>query len=241
MAYPIKKTSWAQGIYDVSVVQLEQLGNLRILDDGRKFRYAKAAGTVGNGKALEATYDADANMVAQAPPTIAIGAVAFTFVPGGNVTYLENELAGGFVITTEATGLGQTYKIAGNTAEIAGTSLPITLEDPFVTATDTANTKMSVYPSVYSAAIIAATITNPILGIATQPLAAGDFAWIQTSGPCACLIAGTPAIGSYVIANATDGSLGIGAMAVSSPLVGVVINTAGATGKYYMVDLKIDG
>ena len=240
MTFPLKKTAWSQGIYEIATYQKEELGALRILNDGRMFRYMKSAATIAAGKAIEATDEADSNLEAQGLPTIAVGAKTFTFTPGGAVTYVDDYFRGGWLVITEGTGLGQTYKIAGNVAEAAGTVLPIILEDAIVTATDTANSKGSVYPSTYLRGIVAATITNPVLGIATQPLSALDYAWIQTRGPCACLIAGTPAIGSYIIANATDGSLGISSMAVSSPLVGVVIGTAGADTKYYMVDLKID-
>jgi hypothetical protein len=240
MGFPLKKTAWNQGVQEVSTYQQEELGAFRLLNDGRGYRYCRANATITAGKAIEAVDEADANMVAQALPLIAIGDKTFTFTPGGNVTYAEDALRGGWFIVTEGTGAGQTYKIAGNVAESVGTVLPIILEEAVVTATDTATSKGTISRSAYMDVIVAATITKPILGIATTALAAGNYAWIQTKGYCACLITGTPAIGSDIIANATDGSLGIGAEAVTSRVIGRCVQTAGATGKYYMVDLQID-
>ena len=73
------------------------------------------------------------------------------------------------VMVTEGTGLGQIYEIEGNVAEVAGTVLPITLVEAMVTATNTANSKGSVYPSIYRSAIVAATITNPVIGVSINP------------------------------------------------------------------------
>ena len=38
----MKTVGFAQGLYEVSSIQKEELGMLRIEPDGRKFRYAKA-------------------------------------------------------------------------------------------------------------------------------------------------------------------------------------------------------
>jgi hypothetical protein len=238
----LRQGAWNQGIYEVSTVPKEHLGTLRISSTGEKYRYASFNATIPGGNLCEQVPDGDANMVAQAAPTVAIAAKTFTFTPGGAVTYGDNELQGGSVMTTEGTGLGQIRRIAGNVAESAGTVLPIILEEGFAVATSTADTKMSVYPSEYRKVIKAATITNPIVGIAVGTVAALNWGWLQTAGLCCCLVTGTPALGAYVIANATDGSVGIADddVAVGSQIVGVIKNTAGATGKYYPVWLLIE-
>ncbi|MHA2163012.1 MAG: hypothetical protein ACXABF_11365 [Candidatus Thorarchaeota archaeon] len=240
MSAVLKKTAFSQGVNEVSTVQQERLGTLRILEDGRKFRYASINATIGAGKAVEAVAEGDANLIAQALPTIAANAKSFTFTPGGAVTYIENYFADGYAQVSEGTGLGQQWQIAGSGAEVAGTVLPIQLYEGVQTATDTTDSKGSVFPNPYHLVILAATITNPVMGIATQDLVAARFAWLQTGGHAVALITGTPAIGVYLIANATDGSLGIRAGAETSFHVGYVIGVAGATGKYYPVMLTID-
>lgn len=238
----LRQDAWNHGTYEVSTVGKEPFGALRIGWDGSKYRYASFNAVIPGGNLCEQVPDGDANMVAQAMPTIAIGAKTFTFTPGGAVTYAENELQGGYVMTTEGTGLGQIRRIAGNTAEAAGTVLPIELEEGFAVATDTADTKGSVYPSQYRLVIKAATITNPVVGVAVATQAAGQYGWLQTAGLSCVLVTGTPALGSYVIANATDGSVGIAAASIArtSQIIGVIVNTAGATGKYYPVMLLME-
>jgi hypothetical protein len=240
MSAVLKKTAFSQGVNEVSTVQQEKLGTLRILEDGRKFRYASINATVGAGQAAEMVVEGDANIIAQTLPTIAAEAKSFTYTPGGNVTYIENYFADGYCSVSEGTGAGQQWQIAGSGAEVAGTVLPIQLTEGIQTATDTTDSKGSIFPNPYHLVILAATITNPVLGIATQDLVAARFAWLQTGGHAVALITGTPAIGSYLIANATDGSLGVSSMAATSFHVGYVCSVAGATGKYYPVMLTID-
>lgn len=238
----LKQGGWNQGIYEVSVVPKEPYGTFRITGDGGKYRYAGFNATIPGGNLCEPVPDGDANMVAQTAPTIAIGAKTFTFTPGGNVDYGDNELQGGSFMVTAGTGLGQIRRIAGNVAEAAGTVLPIILEEGLTVATDTTDSKGSIYPSVYRQVIKAATITNPVVGITVGTVAALTWGWVQRGGLSCCLIAGTPALGAYLIANATDGSLGIADddVAVGSQIVGVVVNTAGAAGKYYPVWLLLE-
>ena len=239
--YPQKTSGWAQGIHESSTTQLERIGALRVLDDGRKFRYCRSGAAVTIAKAVEASGITEANLTAQSLPSIAIGAYTFTYTPGGAVTYAENFFQNGYLQVSEGTGVGQNLSIEGNAAEVAGTVLPITLREPPYVAIDTADAKGTLIANEYSYAITAATITNPVIGL--QQVAAGAanvYSWVQTGGVAVALITGTPAIGSYLIANATDGSLGVSSMAATSFHVGYVASIAGATGKYYPVVLTID-
>ena len=239
--YPQKTSGWAQGIHESSAVQLERIGALRILDDGRKFRYCRSGAAVTIAKAIEASAVTEASLTAQAPPDIAIGAFTFTYTPGGNVTYITNYFQNGFVSVSEGTGVGQILRIEGNEAEAVGTVLPITLAEAPYVAIENASAKMTVMANEYCYGITAATITNPVIGVQVVAAGAGNiYTWVQTGGPAVCLITGTPAIGSYLIANATDGSLGINSMAASSFHAGYVATVAGANGKYYPVVLTID-
>jgi hypothetical protein len=239
--FPQKTSGWAQGIHESSVVQLERIGALRTLDDGRKFRYCRSGAAVTIAKAIEASAVTAADITAQAPPDIAIGAFTFTFVAGGNVTYIENYFQNGFVSFSEGVGLGQILRVEGNAAEVAGTSLPITLAEAPYVAVENATALMTLMANEYCYGITAATITNPVIGV--QVVAAGAanvYTWVQTGGPAVCLITGTPQIGSYIIPNATDGSLGVSSMAATSFHAGYVATVAGANGKYYPVVLTID-
>jgi hypothetical protein len=241
MSLPFKQGSWAQGIYEQSDVQLEKPGALRILEDGRKFRYACSGAAVTVAKAVEGSDIVVANGTAQGLPTISANALSFTYTWGGAVTYVQDYFMNGFVQVTEGTGLGQNLLITNSAAVSAGTTAVIRIADPLLTATDTANSKGTIMSNEYRYVITAATITNPVLGLqVVAASAANKWGWVQTGGPAVALITGTPAIGSYLIANATDGSLGVSSMAATSFHVGYVATVAGATGKYYPVVLTID-
>lgn len=237
----LKQASWAQGIYEVSSTQLERLGTLRILRDGRKFRYMQSGAAITIGKAVEGSAITVANLTAQALPTTSAAALTLTYTAGGAVTYVANYFRDGYLQVTEGTGLGQNLAIEASGAVAAGTEIALTLQDALPVALNNADSKGTLMSSAYNYGITAATITNPIIGITQYAFgAAARFGWVQTGGPAVALITGTPAIGSYLIAHATNGSLGVSSMAATSYHVGFVFAVAGATGKYYPVWLTID-
>jgi len=237
----MKTSGWAQGIHETSAVQLERIGALRTLDDGRKFRYSRSGAAQDVGKALEASAVTEANITAQNMPTVNAGAFTFAYTAGGNVTYRTNYFQNGYLTISEGTtGTGQCLRIEGNEAEDTGTALPITLaEAPYVTINTDALGTICASPYVYT--ITAATITNPVIGVCVVVAAAAEvYTWVQTRGHACALIAGTPAVGEFLIPNATDGSLGTSAMAKTSQNAGFVDSVAGANTKYYPVFLTID-
>jgi len=237
-----KNSGWNQGIYEESAVQLEELGTLRIMEDGRKFRYARAGDAITVGKAVEGSAITVANLTAQTvTAALAVGDTGCTFTAGGGLTYDEDYFVGGFYQVTEGvTGVGSNYRIEESGALAAGTALTLTFSDAVHTAID-ATAKATVIANDYCYIITAATITNPVIGVTVfAASAANKFVWVQTGGTACVLNAGNTAIGTYLIANATDGALSTSAMAATSPIVGYANAIANATTKYYPVMLTID-
>ncbi|MBW2637238.1 MAG: hypothetical protein JRC86_06920 [Deltaproteobacteria bacterium] len=101
---PMKKGGFSQGIFEVSASQKEALGTLRILEDGRKFHYAKAgagaltAGNMGIAAAIAAEVTNQAMGAA-----VALGAQTLTYTASGAVTYIADYFKDGKVFSMKLT------------------------------------------------------------------------------------------------------------------------------------------
>jgi len=236
------KRSWNQGLYEVSNSLLEPIGALRILEDGRKFRYARTGSSLAMGIATEGSVLAHADWTVTTLPDIAQWASAFTMTPGNNVTVEENTFKYGYFQQSEGTGLGNNVRVMGSGREVGGTVLPVKLEDGLpVAATTGGGAKGTIFTNDYSYIIIATTITNPVLGVTIiAATAASQYMWVQTGGVACCAVEGTSAIGVALIAHTDNGQLSESAMAATSPIVGHVHAVDNADEKYYPVKLTID-
>lgn len=183
---------------------------------GRKFRYVLAGGSalvVGN--ALQApAEDADHDDVAVR--ATAIGATELLITTGSGSGALDlNEYADGWAVIDTTPGLGYMYRIKSHAAIAASTNGSLILhdDDPIQVALTTSS-KVTLVKNPYKGVIQCpvTTATNTCVGGAIYPIAAGEYGWIQTGGPGAALIAGTPAKGQPV----TSTSSAAGSLAVHS-------------------------
>ncbi len=154
-----------------------------------------------------------------------------------------NKYQGGYLITTGGTGLGQTYRIVGNTATgnpVTG-QLYIQLYEALQTAI-TASTGIIIQQSMFNDLVICPTASALPTGVLTQTTTAtNQWGWVCTKGICGCAEDGTNAIvagqqvmcsgvvaGAYA-AVAKSGST-LATNGLQNPIVGFNIVAAGATG-----------
>lgn len=193
----------AQGLFESKTTALHNIGEYIVSNDGRGYRYAKAGGTalvVGTIQQAKAEDTSNEEEIAITNPT----AGDLTVVTTSTVTLALNLLAGGFLLVSEGTlGVGECYRIKGNTAA-SGAVCTISLDEPIrTTVTGTAKVDMKLNP--YQAIIIAPTTqTSCIVGAAQYAIPASEFGWVQTRGVCGILAQGTCVVGDGLVpANTT--------------------------------------
>lgn len=236
--------------------------------DGREFALVQNAGTaLAAGKMVQGPA-AVSNTAGLSPATSGTtgysSSYAIAAAIGGKViqiatsstAVLANQFAGGYLNVVEGTGLGQTLKIASNSAASTTSALVITLEDPFTTATSTDSRytlTLNPYGSKYGTDFTthgvivtpATTLTGMVLGAALYPIPATtatvlSYGFIQTKGVIALLGSDTAALGTTVavpvsgVAGATVAyTVGSGACVIGTQLV------VAASTKYNMVNLQL--
>lgn len=205
---------YGQEIFSSSTRQSHKLGQLGMTADGRFFRYVKAgASALVVGNALQSRVE-DTDHDDVAVRATAAGATSLLITTGSGSGALDlNEYAGGYAVVDTTPGLGYNYKIAGHAAIAASTNGALDLDDnETVQVALTTSSKLTLCKSPYDGVIQhpVTTATGITVGGAVYPIAAGEYGWIQTGGPGAALIAGTPGAGQPVTAvGATAGALSV--------------------------------
>jgi len=182
---------FAQDLFAESATQKHALGTVRELADGRKFVYCKAtAAALAAGVCVS-------KAVTPQDCTIAAADAAQNLV-GENKIYLTltgtptlNQYKDGYLIITAGTGIGEIYKIKGNTADDNPASGRVTvfLYDWLKTTHVAASTTISIFENPYSDVLINpaeadgdATTGERILGVTVRPVTASYYFWAQTWG-----------------------------------------------------------
>lgn len=233
-------TAPAQPLFSSSATRAHSPGEKFVTPDGRTFRYVQAGGTalvVGN--AIQApAQDTDHDQLTVVAG--AINALQLSFTTGsGSGALDENEYAGGFAVIDTTPGLGYVYPIVGHPAVAASSTAVITLAMPIQVALTT-DSRVTLMKNPYAGVIQhpVTTATGVCLGGAIYPIAASEYGWIQSGGPGAALILGTPGVGQPVTSvGATAGGL-----TVHSAELNVVAEmmVTGVNGKVLPVFWKVD-
>lgn len=193
-----------QDAFTSSATQLYAIGTKARTADGREFRYCKAgaadlvAGNVIQGPAPIA------NHLALTPVAAAQGATVVT-VAFGATAGAANLYAEGYLQVDTTPGNGFMYRVSAHPAIAGSDSQPITLQpdDPIQVALTTAS-RVGLIQNPYKGVIQCPTTkTGCIAGVATYVISANQFGWLQTFGPAAVLINGTPAVSAPVVNSAT--------------------------------------
>lgn len=225
-----------QGLYTSSADQIHELG-FRCTYGGRGFRYVLAgAADLVAGNVIQAPAQV-ANHLALTPVAAAIGDKTITVALGATAA-TANQYAGGYAIISTTPGNGYAYRIASHPAAVLSTSVILTLDEPLQVALTTSS-RVDLQANQYSGVIQSpvTTLTGAIVGVASYPVTAAQYGWVQTSGPAPVLIDGTPAVGVSVSAPAAAA----GAAAVNSGtlvIIGSMMST-GVSGKNNAVLLNI--
>jgi hypothetical protein len=239
---PQKRSGFSQGIYEISSVAKEVIGTLRVLADGRKFRYCKAgasalaAGKLGVGAAIVAAHTNQAILAA-----VAIGTKQITLIVTAGTAIAADALKGGALQVNDATGEGYSYPIDTNTALTAlGTEITVTLETGIKVALDTTSEFTLVHNPCYG--VVESTTLEVPIGVPLVAVTAAYYYWAQTGGLVCGLITGTPAAGSALQqCNGVAGAFEIYASGtITYPPIARIHGTAGVDTEYKPVWLQID-
>ncbi len=236
----------AQPLFSSSATQYHELG-FGAGFGARIFRYVKCgATTLVVGNALQSAVE-DTDHDAIACRVTALGARSILITAGASGGALdENEYAEGFAVIDTTPGLGYTYSIKSHAAVVAtgaGELFLVDGETVQVALTTGSNLTLIQNPHKHVIQHPASTATNSCIGGAIFPIVGGatgtgEFGWIQTQGPGAALISGTPAAGQPVT---SIGSVA-GALVVHSAELNIVatMDVTGRDGKICPVTWLLD-
>lgn len=216
-----------------------KLGTRMQTEDGRVFRYCLAGAVdLVAGNVIQAAAPV-ANHLNCGLAAAAVGALALTVTPGATAG-AANLYAGGYGVISTTPDLGQTFGISGHAAITASVAFTLNLysDDPVAVALTTSS-KLDLHQNLYANVIQApvTTLTGAIVGVAPVIIPATYYGWIQTWGPGAVLIDGTPAVANLVSSPAAAA----GAAAINSGTLTVVGTTCvvGVDTKCKLVNIQI--
>lgn len=211
-----------QDTWNTNVVTTKQtapMGALAISNDGRIFRYGSVGATDTVAGSIYQSAAPIANHLAQTPPVVALGATSFSFTPGATAG-AANLYADGTLMVDTTPGNGYSYRVAGHPAIVASTAFNLQLyADDGIQVALTASSRVGLHHNPYRQVIVAATTVTAMVcagapAIITGNGTAENFGWLQTRGPFAGLINGTPAVGTGLVTSATTaGALDVAAVA----------------------------
>lgn len=219
----------------------EYMGQLAMTADGRMWAYGMNGSTslaLAPGKLTQGAVSV-ANHTNRTGVTAVAGQLSVTYAMGATAVTAD-QYRGGYLNVNAGTGVGQNLLVRGNTKANSNGSPIIYLKDAIITATLASDSKFSLYPHPYSAALISdhnnATTVIPV-GVPTVSIAAsaaafpgGTAGWFQTGGPASVLANGTPGLGVNVIPGATtDGSVDVATGAITQNPVGYMLIAAAST------------
>jgi hypothetical protein len=175
------------GLYQSETNPSTTLGQLVTDGYGRKFRYVQAGAValvVGNLLQSPARDVQFTGLTVTAASAIGSNSLALT---NGTTATTADMFKGGEAVVSESTGIGQVFKIAGNTVAANGAALTVTLEDNVRVALSTSS-KVTLHLNDYRGVIVSPTTrTGKTVGVAIYPIPAASYGWIQTGGPSAAL------------------------------------------------------
>ena len=207
----------SQGIYEESSVQKAPLGASLEFDDGRKFRYTKAAAAIGIGLVVGNDYSEGLlGEINDQVTTATAGDREFSMVGAGSEFSTTAEFyAGAYIVFANGTGAGQYYRIKDHSTA-SSDKITFQLYDKIVTAPDGTTDIMitgNPYGSVITAAgTVGAETDSFAVGVSPIAITSGYYFWAQTRGICAVKADyGTTATPHYgmelVVSNEHDGQV----------------------------------
>ncbi len=225
---------------EVGTTQLHALGQKAVDENGREYVYAKAGGTVAAGNLVAAASNVANHVGARATNSAAIGDEVIEVTVGATAV-TEDQYKGGVIVINAGTGIGQQFRIKGNTAAGSSGTTKVYIEGAVKVALSSSDSKAHLYPNKYNGVTASTTLALRRVGVAHVALANGEFGWIGTKGVFGVLVEGAAvALADPVIPSATTAGAveGIGTVAVTDQIVGIATQ-AGTTAQISGVDLNI--
>lgn len=227
--------------------RLPQVGTRVEFDDGRVFRFCSTAEVFVAGEMVavqtcQATeIDGGITAAAVGTKTLTIATTAITFFGGAAGVVAADRLSGGYLMITDDTGEGYSYRIKSNTAGTAAVALTVTLYDGLKVAV-AADTDCIIVGPKYRKVTEGAVALSPIGACLVPTTGASStveaFFWVQTRGPAVCLGAGTVGV---EIASAASGAVADAAEAGSGVYDRILGTGLGTTANgYAAVDLRLE-
>ena len=230
-----------QSIFRSSSSQTHTLGTKGVLGE-RVFYYAKApSGSAITRGLLHVAADIVANHqnLATATNSLVSGSRVALDVTLGATAATASQYADGYLVVTDAGGEGQTFRVKDHGAIASAGTGDFDLYDEIETASD-ASTTVSLFKNLFDSPQVSnVDQADTVVGVPVATIAAGEYGWVQTSGPCAVLFDEAVAgIGDQLtIGSLTAGSVEA-ADAANEPIVGYTLS-AGVDTEYQLVDLRI--
>ena len=208
-------------------------------DGTEGYRYAKYGATTTAGQ-LVAAPDNVTNHLNCAAVNTAVGARQIQVTLGATAV-AKDDYRGGKLVVNAGTGIGQQYRITGNSAASSSGVVTVQIDGTVATALVAADSKVSLYPSKYNGVAPSATVAKRRVGVAPRNYASGEYGWVQTKGVAGVLGSGSAIdLADPVIPTTTSGAVvGIGTVAVTDQPIGFAIH-AGSAAEVRGVDLTID-
>lgn len=231
------------------------VGSPFLAEDGRIFTLVQVgASNIASGLLVQSPASIGANHTGLTLSTAVIGATTITATLGGTAV-TANQYAGGFLVISAGTGIGQTLKIASHPAQATTSgTVVLTLEDPLSVATLTSDSKGSLtlpqYGSANGATVqTSGVIVNPttqtgrVIGATIYPLTAStttvpSFGWIQTNGPVGVLNGANTSIGLDVMPGASVAGSVVTYVVATKSRVGTA-TVAGEDTKAQLITLQL--
>ena len=112
----IKTMGFSQGLRKASTSQLEALGTVRVMQNGKVYRYVKAGTNGLTAGKMAVAPAATANHINKAlAADVAVGSKRVSITVGATAV-TENQYAGGNLAVNDGTGEGTFYRIVSNSA-----------------------------------------------------------------------------------------------------------------------------
>jgi hypothetical protein len=221
-----------------SAVKQHAFGERAETQDGRIFRYAKAAETITIGK-VTVSKAIDATLINCAVTAVApIGATSVSFTNAAT-TAVANEYAEGFAIISYGTGAGQILKVASHAAWTSAGASTVTLEDPLTVALDTTSKIEFTHNPWAGVYMTAGSVTKPTGG-SLRAFTSDYYGWFQTKGIFPGIADGTVTAGYELMTDgSTEGDVELLGTYTQAYSIGQAIK-ATASGYFHPVWLAID-
>jgi hypothetical protein len=213
------------------------------------------ASAIASGLMVQSPASIGANHTGLTLSTAAIGATSITATLGGTAI-TANQYAGGFLVISAGTGIGQTLEIASHPAQTSTSgTVVLNLKDPLSVATLTSDSKGSLTLPQYGSGnganvqtsgvivVPAGTLSGRVIGATVYPLPASTatvptYGFIQVAGSVGVLNQGTTAVGLDVMPSASVAGAVCTYVVATKTRLGVA-TVAGEDTKAQLITLQI--